>query len=441
VFSSFYLNRNIYFSALFAAALFVLSFFFAPLFSVAVLVLAGTVAVVLADAGILYSKKSGVSARRVLQPRFSNGDENKVTLQLHNRYPFKCLFFVLDELPFQLSQRAGQRTKRLLSGEETELNYFVRPTDRGEYTFGNINIFVSSPLRTVKRRYVFKQPETVKVYPSFFQMRRYQLLAVAHRLHDAGVKRARKLGHSIEFEQIKEYVPGDDYRTINWKATARHSGLMTNNFADEQSGQIYCLVNKGRIMKMPFEGLSLLDYAINATLVLSNVALLRQDRVGLITFANGLETFLPADKKPAQLSLILESLHNQTTNFLETDFEQLFSAIRNKITQRSLLVLFTNFESLEALRRALPFLKKIAHYHLLMVVFFENTELKQLIEQDAQTIEDIYIKTIAEKYHLEKKLMVAELRRNGIVALLTPPKDLTINALNKYLELKSRQRS
>jgi uncharacterized protein (DUF58 family) len=270
-------------------------------------------------------------------------------------------------------------------------------------------------------------------------MRKYQLLATAHRLQDAGVKRIRQLGHSLEFEQIKEYVRGDDYRTINWKATARRGDLMVNNFTDERSQEIYCVINKGRIMKMPFEGLSLLDYAINASLVVSNVALMRQDKAGLITFAENLDTFLPADKRPGQLNLILESLYKQTTHYLEQDFEKLFSVIRNRITQRSLVVLYTNFESLETLQRDLPALKRIAHYHLLLVVFFENTELKRLLETRVKTTEDIYIKTIAEKYRNEKRLMEKELHKNGILAVLTTPQQLTINVINKYLELKNKQ--
>jgi uncharacterized protein (DUF58 family) len=264
-------------------------------------------------------------------------------------------------------------------------------------------------------------------------------LAIGNKLQEAGAKRVRKLGHSMEFEQIKEYVRGDDYRTINWKATARQGDLMVNNYTDERSQQIFCVINKGRIMKMPFDGMTLLDHAINASLVLSNVAMAKQDKAGLITFAENLDTFLPADKKPAQLNLILEALYKQQTAFFEPDLDKLFSVIRNRITQRSLLVLFTNFESIESLQRDLPFLKRIAHYHLLMVVFFENTELKNLVEGKAETIEDIYIKTIAEKYQYEKKLMVKELHKHGIIGVLTTPQKLTINALNKYLELKNRQ--
>jgi uncharacterized protein (DUF58 family) len=250
----------------------------------------------------------------------------------------------------------------------------------------------------------------------------------------------RKLGHSMEFEQIKEYVRGDDYRTINWKATARHGDLMVNNFTDERSQQIYCLINKGRIMKMPFEGMTLLDYAINTSLVISSVALQKQDKAGVITFAQHLDSFLPADKKPTQISLILETLHKQQTDFLEPDFEKLFSVVRNRITHRSLLVLFTNFETFESLQRELPFLKRLAHYHLLMVVFFENTELKELAETKSETIEDIYIKTVADKYRHEKRLIVKELQAHGIIAVLSSPQLLSINTLNKYLELKNRQR-
>ena len=190
---------------------------------------------------------------------------------------------------------------------------------------------------------------------------------------------------------------------------------------------------------MPFEGMTLLDYAINSSLVLSSVALQKQDKAGLITFGQNIDAFVPADKKPTQINNILESLYKQQTNFLEPDLEKLFSVVRNRITQRSLLVLFTNFESFDSLERVLPSLKRLAHYHLLMVVFFDNTELKTLIESKASRIEDIYIKTIGEKYRYEKQLIVKELQKNGIVAVLSTPENLTINALNKYLELKTRQ--
>ncbi len=165
---------------------------------------------------------------------------------------------------------------------------------------------------------------------------------------------------------------------------------MVNHFADEKSQQLYCIIDKGRGMKMPFEELSLLDYAINASLVLSNVALLKQDKAGLITFSERLGSVLMADRKATQMQSILEILYKQKTRYLESDFERLYAYIRNRIKQRSLIVLFTNFESLTGLQRQLPYLRKIAQHHLLLIVFFENTELKQLTTNTVNAIMEIY---------------------------------------------------
>lgn len=437
--TSFYLNRLVYYACFAAAGLFTVSYFVPPLFILAIALLLFTLISVIADSFLLYRTKNGIIATRIINERLSNGDENKVSITLQNKYDFSTSIILIDELPYQLQERKWHRKVKLEALQNTVLDYFIKPQERGLYNFGSINVYAEGPLKIVNRRYRFKKEQTVKVYPSYVQMRRFQLLAVANKMQQTGVKRMRRLGHSMEFEQIKEYVRGDDYRTINWKATARRGDLMVNNFTDERSQQIYCIINKGRVMKMPFEGMTLLDYAINASLVICNVALQKQDKAGLITFAQHLDVYIPADKKPTQISHILEALYKQQTNFLESDFEKLFATVRNCIAHRSLIVLFTNFESIESLQRELPVLKRLAHYHLLMVVFFENTELKQLIEERAATVEDIYIKTIAEKYRYEKRLIAKELQAHGIIAVLSTPQMLTINALNKYLELKNRQ--
>jgi len=436
--TSFYLERKVYYAAYSIAAVFVLSFFLPVLETVALFLLLALVILIVIDSILLYQKQ-GLTVERFLPERLSNGDENKVLLLLRNEYPFRVSATIIEELPFQFQERNWKRELTIEGKAGAELTYEVTPHERGEYNFGHTNVYVSGPLQVVRRRYILGEQQVVKVYPSYVQMRKYQLLAIANRLQETGVKRMRKLGHSMEFEQIKEYVRGDDYRTINWKATARKGDLMVNNFTDERSQQIYCIINKGRVMKMPFEGMTLLDYAINASLVLSSVALQKQDKAGLIAFAQSIDSFLLADKKPTQINNILEALYKQQTNFLEPDLEKLFSVVRNRITQRSLLVLFTNFESFDSLDRVLPSLKRLAHYHLLMVVFFDNTELKALTEARAETTEDIYIKTIAEKYRYEKQLIVKELQKNGIIAVLSTPQNLTVNALNKYLELKTRQ--
>ena len=387
----------------------------------------------------LFRIRKGILGARNHAERFSNGDENPVRLELENKYPFMIVCKIVDEIPFQFQRRDVLFVANLEAGQSKHIEYHLRPVKRGEYDFGTMNVFVSSSIGLINRRYQFQQPTLVPVYPSYMQMRKYQLMAISNRLTEVGVKKIRRLGHSMEFEQVKEYVQGDDYRTLNWKATARKGQLMVNNFTDEKSQQVYCVIDKGRVMKMPFEGMSLLDYAINASLVLSNVALLKQDKAGLVTFSEQIGASLSASSRPVQMESILEVLYNQKTRYLESDFEKLYTHLRRKINQRSLVVLFTNFESLSGMQRHLPYLRKIASHHLLVTVFFENTELKAVVSSEAKNTEDVYLKTVAEKFAYEKRLIAKELQQYGILSILTPPQDLTVNTINKYLELKARQ--
>ncbi|MBA2250140.1 MAG: DUF58 domain-containing protein [Chitinophagaceae bacterium] len=378
-------------------------------------------------------------AKRIIAERLSNGDNNKIEIIVRNDSPFTIEIEIIDELPEQFQIRDWSRKLRLKTKEQHKIVYFLKPLSRGGYQFGNIILLVKSLLGLLARKYASEAEVSVPVYPSFMQLRKYELLSRATIQTESGSKRMRKIGHSMEFEQIKEYVPGDDIRTLNWKASARKGGLMINTFTDEKSQQVYCIIDKGRLMKMPFNGLTLLDHAINSCLVLSNVCLQKQDRVGVITFSNKIGSVLAADRKPIQKENILQLLYNQRSEFMESDFEMLYMQIRNRIKHRSLLILFTNFESLSGLNRQIDYLRSIASHHLLLVIFFENTELEKLTDTKAGNIEEVYIKTIAEKFVFEKRLIVKELMKHGILSILTSPQKLTIDTINKYLELKVRQ--
>lgn len=434
-----YVNRRFYIALGICAALFIASFGLPLLLVIPKVLCYVLLALLLADYVFLFFVGEEPAAERLVADRLSNGDENKVILQVTSNMPFETSMEIIDELPFQFQQRDWWMEHSFKPGQQKNISYSLRPTQRGEYRFGNIILYVKSKLGLLMRRYDIEAEQVVPVYPSFMQLRKYELLSKTTVQPEQGNKRMRKIGHSMEFEQIKEYVRGDDIRTINWKATARKGSLMVNNYTDEKSQQVYCIIDKGRLMKMPFGNLSLLDYAINSTLVLSNVCLQKQDRIGLITFANKMGNLLAADRKPIQREYILQLLYNQKTSFLESDFEQLYLQVRNKVKQRSLLILFTNFESLSGLKRQLPYLRSIASHHLLMVVFFENTELRKLSAAPAADIEQVYVKTIAEKFAFEKRLIVKELMKHGILSILTAPENLTVNMVNKYLELKARQ--
>jgi uncharacterized protein (DUF58 family) len=435
---SLFLNSRLFVAVGITASLFILAFFYGGFLEAAKISFWLVLILFALDLLFLYSRSKGLQGNRITPERFSNGDENPIQLELANHYPFQVSLEIIDEVPFQFQMRDLEFKVQLNKDANKTIQYSLRPTERGAYHFGALNVFVSSPIGLVKRRYSLDQARNVPTYPSFLQMRKYQLMAVSNRLTDVGVKKIRRLGHSTAFEQIKEYVRGDDYRTVNWKATARSSKLMVNQYADEKSQSVYCLIDKSRAMKMPFEGMTLLDYAINATLVMSNIAIYKQDKAGLIAFAERVSTQIPASSRAIQMSRLQEALYNQKTQFLEADYARLYTALRSTVSQRSLLILFTNFESLTALHRQLPYLQKLARNHLLLVIFFENTELKELLDSSPENTEDIYVKTIGEHFAFEKKQIVKELERHGILAILTPPQHVTVNTLNKYLEIKAR---
>lgn len=436
---SFYFTSRFYGIVSGIIALFVLAFFVDALMQISSVVLLCVGIALLLDALLLFISQHPVTAERACADRFSNGDENVVTLYISNQLSYSIKTELIDEMPYQFPPVTKPYLFHIKGNETISFSYSLKPLERGEYSFGFINLFLYSPLGLLIRHIKSGENKTVAVYPSFMQMRRYQLLAVANQLEEKGSRQLRKVGSSLEFEQIKEYVPGDDYRTINWQATARKNSLMINTFMDERSQQVICIVDKGRNMKMPFAGMTLLDYAINASLVLSNTVLLKGDKAGLLTYGKTIDQFVVPDKRGGHLSYLLETLYRQQTHFLDSNTEALYTTIRQKIKQRSLLVLFTNFESMYGLQRQLPYLKKIASYHALLVVFFENTELINLQKQTAITLEDIYVKTIANKFVFDKRQMIKELQNAGIMALLTVPQKLTANVINKYIEIKRRQ--
>lgn len=435
---SLYLPSRLFIVLAAVVAGFVTGYFVPVVTALARLALAVVLLLLVADLVLLYRRRDGVRARRELPARLSNGDDNDVRIRVESAYPFRLHARVIDELPVQFQARGDGYRLRVAPGEERIVHYSVRPVERGSYAFGAINVFASTPLGLASRRYRFDEAREVPVYPSFLQMRRYELLAISNRLEEVGVKKVRRVGHTMEFDHIREYVVGDDVRTVNWKATARRGHLMVNQHRDQRAQPVYCLIDTGRVMKMPFEGMSLLDYSINASLVLSNIALLKQDRAGIVTFAHEIGAMLPAERRSGQLQAVLETLYNVQTDFLETDYARLYAHLRRTLRQRSLLVLFTNFETRASMVRQRPYLQALARQHVVVTVFFENTELRALLSSAPASTEEVYVKTTAEKFAFEKREIVKELNRYGVHAVLTPPEDLSVNTINTYLDLKAR---
>jgi len=433
-----YLSNRFFIYWIGVILLFCLSYPLPLLFPLAQLSLIVLLALLFVDVFILFFSKGSVKANRTVNSPLSLGDKNKVTITITNKYKLALNIGIIDELPYQFQIRDFYKKLKLDKGETKVVDYTLTPVKRGLYIFNSINLYLTTFLHIIERRIEVKQKQEVAVYPSILQIKKYELQLFSQTAIFQGIKKVRRLGNNNEFEQIKTYVQGDDLRTINWKATSRKGELMVNQYQDERSQQVYCIIDKSRAMRSPFEGLSLLDHSINASLVLSNIILKKGDKAGVITFSDKLGARVKAEGSGLQLRRIMDVLYKQKTRYLEANYESLYYGIRNVIKGRSLILLFTNFESHYALERNLNLLRKISKNHLLVVIFFENTEIVKASEQTSKNVKDIYVKTIAGKFSIEKKKMIQELNKHGIQSILTKPQNLTVNTINKYLEIKSR---
>lgn len=434
----FYIQPRFFYAGIGIVVLFALSYFIPLLFNIAQLSILVLVGLFFLDMLIVFMGKQKIEARRIVPDKFSNGDANQIEINIRNNYTFVSHLEIIDEIPEQFQIRDFKIKETIHPRQNRNITYNLTPKERGEYHFGLLNIYASSALKLVAKRFMFDTKTMVPTYPSFKQLKKFELLNINKNAMDFGLKKVRRLGHTMEFEQIKEYVLGDDLRTINWKATAKRNQLMVNQFQDEKSQPVYSIIDKGRIMKMPFDGLSLLDFAINATLVISNIVLKKHDKAGMLSFSKKIDNVVVAERRSGQMQLVLEALYNVKTDYFESDFGKLYSNIKRHITHRSLLLMYTNFETLDGLNRQLPYLKAIAKSHLLVVIFFKNTEIDILINDKAETVQQVYDKVIAEKFDFEKRLIVNELKKFGIYSILTTPKNLTVDTINKYLEIKAR---
>jgi uncharacterized protein (DUF58 family) len=421
-----------------AVFMYILAYSFPWLAFVANVTLVALLAITLLDILLVFSSKSPLIVERIVKERLSLGDSNPVELKVTNTTVQPISYTLIEGYPVEMQNRSASYTGVLAPGASKVYHYTFKPGQRGAFEFGDVFVMIRSLFFMASRSVTLPLRQNCHVYPSVLQMKRYELLVFQQQKTSAGIKKIRRLGNNSEFEQIKNYVQGDELKKINWKATSRRNELMVNQYQEEKSQSIFCVIDKSRNMQMEFDGLSLLDYAINASLVFSNIALRKGDKAGLVTFSDKIGTLLPAERSSGQMRRIQEALYNQKTQFKEANFELLFQTVRRSINTRSLLVLFTNFESEFAMRRALPLLRQLNKKHVLVVVFFENSELQELAYQQPRSLHEVYQATVAEKMMSLKSKIAQELRRNSIQTVLTLPEELSVNTINKYLELKAK---
>jgi uncharacterized protein (DUF58 family) len=435
-----YLKNRFYICLGGCIVLFLIAYSFPKLLGLGWIVSIILVILVLVEFVLLWKSGQDISSSRKVNEKLSLGDKQIITYTLVNESAFNLNFEYTDELPFQFQHRGYIRVGKIDKDAAIKFTFKIQPTIRGAYDFGQLHVYISTSfLGLIQRKITKNIPESVAVYPSFIQMKKYEMQVFSQTASLAGIRRVREIGENDEFEHIRNYAQGDNIKSINWRATSRRNELMVNQYENSKSQMVYTIIDKGRSMKMPFEGLTLLDYAINTSLVVSNIVLRKYDKAGLITFSDKVGAMVKADSQQHQLQKITKHLYDQKTGFRESNFELLFYTLRSQISRRSILLFFTNFELAYEMRRNLKFFKSLNQKHLLVIVMFINTELESAQFNDTRRMKDIYYKTFAQRTIIEKEKISDELRANGIQVILTKPQDLSINTVNKYLEIKAKR--
>jgi uncharacterized protein (DUF58 family) len=370
--------------------------------------------------------------------KLSLGANNPITLSVRNRSRRPALFWLRDEAPdaFEIDRRifSGALAPRQ-SWQET---YYVRPLQRGDYQFDNLNLRWEGPLGLVVRQAKIEATTPVKVYPNLLDIRRYDLLLRQNRLQELGLRHTRMFGEGTEFERLREYLPDDEYRRINWKATARRNRPITVEYQTERSQNIVAVLDTGRMMQSPVAQIAKLDYVVNAVLFLAYVATGKGDKVGLMTFADQVQYFISPKQGRGQFYRMLELLYGLKAAPVEPDYRRALSYLALKQRRRSLVVIFTDLSGGASMDSLVSHVSVLAQRSLPLVVTISDPDVYAAARQQPQDSLAVYQRAMAEQLLDERQITLDQLRRQGVLTLDVPANQLSLAVINRYLELKGR---
>jgi uncharacterized protein (DUF58 family) len=396
------------------------------------------IVVLVATDVILTPRPDQIEVERLNDTKLSLGAENLVMVLMANRSDRRLRFMLRDEYPHQFPSDAVILSGELFPYDVYEARYHVRPLQRGDYHFGDINLRYHSQLWTFIRQARYKAASDVKVYPNVLEVRKYDLLARKGLLFELGLRQARMFGVGTEFERLREYNTDDEFRRINWKATARFGKPISVEFETERSQYVVSVIDTGRLMRPPIGELAKLDYVINAALLLSYVASLKDDHIGMLTFADEVGTYLAPRRGKSQFYRMLEALYNVQFQPVEADYARALSYLSLKHKRRSLIVLFTDLATLEASRPLIANLGRLAQRHLPLCVTISDPNITHLSGQPVRDSTAVYQRAVAEMLLDERQVILDTLNRNGVLTLDVPADKLTVSLINTYLELKGK---
>ncbi len=381
---------------------------------------------------------SRFDVERQHESKLSLGVQNPVTLSVRNRFRRGTSFEVRDEAP-----EAFQIETRLMSGSVQPLGtwtgvYHLQPLRRGDYTFGNITLRWKGPLGLVFRQGMVQAAGPVKVYPNLLDVRMYDLLLRKNRLQELGLRTTRMFGEGTEFERLREYLPDDEYRRINWKATARRHRPVTVQYQTERSQTVIAVLDTGRMMQSPVANIAKLDYAVNAVLFLGYVAAGKGDRVGVMSFADDVSHYLAPRQGRGQFYRMLEVLYAVDAQQVEPNYRKALTYLAVKQRRRALVVIFTDLSSGASLDSLVAQVSLLARSSLPLVVTISDPDVHAAANQEPVDSLSVYQRASAAQMLDERRIVLDTLRKRGVLTLDVPANQLSLAVINRYLELKGR---
>jgi len=404
---------------------------------VAVLWLLGTAAAVVSDIARLRGAASIAAARQV-ETTISLGVANAVTVRLRNRGGGRYEIVARDEPPPEFGSESPRATLELSGGETAEYVYRVTPPKRGNYAFGDLTVRAATPRGLLLRQATYRLRRPVRVYPNLLQTRAHELLTRRDRLIQMGVRLSRLRGTGLEFESLRDYVPGDEMRRIDWKATARRDEPVTREYDLERSQHVLICLDLGRTMASQLGVLTKMDHAVNASTLLAYAALKTGDWVGLFLFGERPLRFI----RPRRTTMdrILAELYPLGAEAVESSYYRAFIEISRRLRKRSLIVLFTDLLDPDSSARLIRHVSMLARRHLVLCVAVSDYELEGIAEASPERPRDLYQRTVALSLLHDRRLAVSALRERGVIVVDARPSDLSVQVLNRYLDIKERAR-
>jgi uncharacterized protein (DUF58 family) len=419
-----------------AAVLIGLSGRWAPLQLVGISLIAATVTCALFD--WLQLRRVMLEVTRTCDDKLSLGTENLVRLSVRNSSYSGVRVAVRDEYPEEFAARGNVQSLRLLPRSEVDMVYYVTPSSRGDFTFGDVYMRVWGTLGLAIRQISFPMKRKVKVYPNLLEMRRYDICQRHTYAVQPGRRVVRFRGKGTDFESLREYVPDDDFRTIDWKASARRGKLITRQYQEEKSQNVMIVLDCGRVMGPIIAGLTRLDHSINAGMMLAYIAAIKGDKVGLTAFADDIIAYSPPRQGKSQTLNLLRLTYNLANASGDSNYYRAIPYLSRKWTRRSLIVFFTDLISPESSKPLISQIATLAKKHLCLCVAMSDPAIASSARgENLEKPEDAFIAAAARQVLHDRQMAKAMLSRAGIIVLDVPPERFTSSVVEKYLEIKA----